>query len=123
FGVRGSFPEVRHHNILFGPRYQGLLADIFDHGVLSEDFSLYVHHPSATDPRMAPEGHSTFYALAPVPHQGKFPADWSEVGPVLEARILAEVERRLVPGLRERIVTKFSYAPPDFTQDLNAYMG
>lgn len=123
FGVRGTFPEIPHHSILFGPRYQGLLADIYDHGVLSEDFSLYLHHPTATDPAMAPDGHSTFYALAPVPHLGKFPADWSEIGPVLEERILAEVARRLIPDLKDRIVTKFSYAPPDFATDLRAHLG
>ena len=123
FGVKGSFPDIPHHNILFGPRYQGLLDDIYEHGVLAEDFSLYLHHPSASDPSMAPEGHSTFYALAPVPHLGKFPADWAEVGPVLEARILAEVKKRLIPDLDERIVTKFSYAPPDFANDLAAHLG
>ena len=123
FGLRGSFPDIRHHSILFGPRYQGLLADIYDHGVLAEDFSLYLHHPSASDASMAPDGHSTFYALAPVPHLGKFPADWSEVGPILEERILAEVQRRLIPDLKERIVTKFSYAPTDFARDLNAHLG
>ncbi|MFS2108246.1 phytoene desaturase [Sphingomonas sp. Sphisp140] len=123
FGVRGTFPDIAHHSILFGPRYQGLLADIFDHGVLAEDFSLYLHHPSASDPAMAPEGHSTFYALAPVPHLGKFPADWNEIGPVLEERILAEIQRRLIPDLKDRIVTKFSYAPPDFRDDLAAHLG
>jgi phytoene desaturase len=123
FGLRGTFPEIPHHSVLFGPRYQGLLEDIYDHGVLSEDFSLYLHHPSATDPSLAPEGHSTFYALAPVPHLGKFPADWREVGPVLEERILAEVARRLISDLKDKIVTKFSYAPPDFAADLHAHLG
>lgn len=123
FGVRGSFPEIPHHSILFGPRYQGLLADIYDHGVVSEDFSLYLHHPSASDPSVAPEGHSTFYALAPVPHLGKFPADWRDIGPLLEERILAEVSRRLIPDLKDRLVTKFSYAPPDFATDLKAHLG
>ena len=123
FGVRGSFAEIPHHSILFGPRYQGLLADIFDHGVLSEDLALYLHHPSASDASMAPEGHSTFYALAPVPHLGKFPVDWTEIGPVLEERILGEVQRRLIPDLKDRIVTKFSYAPSDFRDDLAAHHG
>jgi len=123
FGLRGTFPDIPHHMILFGPRYKGLLDDIYTHGVISEDFSLYLHHPSASDPSMAPEGHSTFYVLAPVPHLGKFPADWSEVGPILEARILAEVQRRLIPDLAERIVTKFHYAPTDFRDDLQAHHG
>lgn len=123
FGVKGNFPDIPHHNILFGPRYQGLLDDIYENGVLAEDFSLYLHHPSASDARMAPEGHATFYALAPVPHLGKFPADWDAVAPVMEARVLAEVKKRLIPDLDSRIVTKFSYAPPDFVTDLNAHLG
>ncbi len=123
FGIKGTWPGIPHHMILFGPRYKGLLEDIYDHGVLSEDFSLYLHHPTVTDPSLAPEGHSTFYALAPVPHLGKFPVDWDEIAPILEKRILDEIGRRLIPDIHERIVTKFSYAPKDFAQDLNAHLG
>jgi phytoene desaturase len=123
FGIKGTWPGIPHHMILFGPRYQGLLADIYDHGVLPEDFSLYLHHPTVTDPSLAPEGHSTFYVLAPVPHLGKFPVDWTEIGPILEKRILDEVGRRLIPDIHERIVTKFHYAPNDFAADLNAHLG
>lgn len=123
FGVRGEWPGIPHHMILFGPRYGELLRDIYDHGVLSEDFSLYLHHPTVTDPSLAPEGMSTFYALAPVPHMGKFPGDWETVAPILEKRILDEVGRRLIPDIHDRIVTKFSYAPTDFARDLNAHLG
>lgn len=123
FGIKGSWPGIPHHMILFGPRYRELLADIYDHGVLARDFSLYLHHPTVTDPSLAPEGHSTFYALCPVPHQGKFPCDWDEVGPLLEKRILDEVGRRLIPDIHDRIVTKFHYAPSDFAHDLNAHLG
>jgi phytoene desaturase len=123
FGIKGTWPGIPHHMILFGPRYRGLLDDIYKHGVVSEDFSLYLHHPTITDPSMAPEGHSTFYALAPVPHMGKAPVDWDTVRPLLEKRILDEVGRRLIPDIHDRIVTKFSYAPPDFTQDLAAHLG
>jgi len=123
FGMKGTWPGIPHHMILFGPRYKGLLADIYDHGVLPEDFSLYLHHPTVTDPSMAPEGCSSFYALAPVPHQGKFPVDWDEVGPILEKRILDEIGKRLIPDIHDRIVTKFHYAPSDFTADLNAHLG
>ena len=123
FGVTGPWPGVTHHSILFGPRYKGLLDDIYKHGVVSEDFSLYLNHPTVTDPSMAPEGCSTFYALAPVPHMGKAPVDWNVVGPLLERRILDEVGRRLIPDIHARIVTKFSYAPPDFGRDLNAHLG
>jgi len=123
FGIEGTWPGIPHHMILFGPRYKELLTDIFDHGVLAQDFSLYLHHPTVTDPDLAPPGHSTFYALAPVPHLGKLPVDWSQIGPILEARILDEIERRFIPDIRARIRVKFSYAPNDFAHDLAAYHG
>ncbi len=123
FGLKRQHPNIRHHSILFGPRYQGLLADIYDHGVLAEDFSLYLHHPTATDPSLAPDGCSTFYALSPVPHLGKLPIDWSVEGPKYRDHILAELERRLIPGLRDDITTCFHFGPADFADELNAHLG
>ncbi len=123
FGIKGTWPGIPHHMILFGPRYRELLTDIYDHGVLSEDFSLYLHHPTVSDPSMAPEGCSTFYALAPVPHQGKLPIDWDIEGPKYAERILDEIEKRLIPDLRDRIVTQFHYTPKDFGRDLSAHLG
>lgn len=123
FGVKGTWPGIAHHMILFGPRYKGLLDDIYKHGVLPEDFSIYLHHPSVSDPSMAPEGMSTFYALVPVAHMGKLPIDWDEIGPQLEKRVLDEVGRRLIPDIHSRIVTKFSYTPKNFSEDLSAHLG
>jgi phytoene desaturase len=124
FGLKGNWPGIPHHMILFGPRYKGLLDDIYTNGVLPQDFSLYLHHPTVTDPKMAPEGCSTFYALAPVAHLGKAPLDWDgNVGEMMKERILDEIERRLIPNIRERIITSFHYTPTDFGRDLNAHMG
>ncbi|MFA9200870.1 MAG: phytoene desaturase [Cypionkella sp.] len=123
FGLEGTWPGIPHHMILFGPRYKGLLDDIYEHGVLPADFSIYLHHPTVTDPSMAPPGQSTFYALVPVAHMGKLTVDWEAVGPMLEKRILDEVGRRLITDIHDRIVTKFHYAPRDFALDLNAHLG
>jgi len=123
FGLEGTWPGIPHHMILFAKRYKGLLDDIYKNGVVPEDFAIYLHHPTVSDPSMAPAGKSTFYALVPVSHMGKMPLDWDEVGPKLEKMILDELGRRLIPDIHDRIVTKFSYAPKDFKQDLNAHMG
>jgi phytoene desaturase len=123
FGLEGTWPGIPHHMILFGPRYKGLLDDIYTNGVLPQDFSIYLHHPTVTDPSMAPKGKSTFYALVPVAHMGKLKIDWDEIGPILEKRILDEIGRRLIPDIHDRIVTKFHYAPSDFAHDLNAHLG
>jgi phytoene desaturase len=122
-GIEGSWPGIPHHTVLFGPRYKGLLQDIFDHGVLPADLSIYLHHPTVTDPSLAPEGMSTFHALVPVPHLGKLAVDWAQVGPLLEARVLTEIERRLIPDISDRIVTRFHYTPRDLANDLGAHLG
>ncbi|MBB6427928.1 phytoene desaturase [Sphingopyxis sp. JAI128] len=123
FGAKGDYPDIAHHSILFGPRYKGLLGDIYG-GTVPDDFSLYLHHPSITDPGMAPPGHSSFYALAPVAHLGKAKVDWDgEFGDHYAEAILEEVERRVAPGLRANLVTRFHYTPADFGRDLAAHVG
>lgn len=129
FGLKGHYPDVAHHSILFGPRYKGLLDDIYKNGKVPEDFSLYLHHPSITDPKMAPAGHSTFYVLAPVAHLGKANVDWGNVdwdgefGETFKDAILDELERRVLPGLKENLTVSFYYAPTDFGRDLGAHHG
>lgn len=123
FGLKAPQPQVAHHTILFGPRYRELLDDIYSKGVLAEDFSLYLHHPTASDPSMAPDGCSAFYVLSPVPHLGKFPADWDSVAPAYADRILAYLERRLIPGLRDNLVTMRTFTPENFRTELNAHLG
>lgn len=123
FGVRRRYPEVAHHTVLFGPRYRELLGDIFDRGVLAEDFSLYLHRPTATDPSLAPDGCEAFYVLSPVPHLGKAPLDWSREGPRYADRILAYLERRCLPGLRDNLATLRLFTPADFATELHAHWG
>ena len=69
-----------------------LLDDIYKNGVVADDFSLYLHHPTATDPAMAPEGCSAFYVLSPVPHLGVC-TDWRQQAEpyrrTIEARLAA----------------------------------
>lgn len=123
FGIRGSFPGIPHQTILFGPRYEGLFADIFDHGVLPRDFIVQLHHPSVTDPSLAPEGCSTFSALVAVPHLGKLPVDWEQVGPIYAQRILDTVDARLIHGLADRLVTRLDVTPADLVRDLGTDRG
>ncbi len=123
FGLEGTFPDIAHHMILFGPRYGELLGDIYNRGTLASDPALYLHHPTATDPSMAPPGCSTFYVLAPVPHMGKAPVDWSIEGERYAEVILDVLEQRLIPDIRSRIRTRFHYAPSDFQTDLFAHLG
>jgi phytoene desaturase len=123
FGTNKQFPQFDHHNIVFGPRYKEHLADIFKRGQLAEDFSLYVHRPTVTDPSLAPEGCDAFYALSPVPHLEKCDVDWSVEGPRYAKSIIDYLDERYLPGLSDSIVTQRIFTPLDFESELNARWG
>ena len=122
FGVNRKYDDVLHHTIMMGPRYRELLTDIFTNKVLAEDFSLYLHRPTATDPSLAPEGCDTFYVLSPVPNlEGG--QDWSVEGERYRKAIERLLENTVLPGLSEAIVTSRFTTPQDFQDNLNAYRG
>jgi phytoene desaturase len=123
FGTRKRHPQLAHHTVLFGPRYRGLLEDIFERGVLSDDFSLYLHAPTVTDSSLAPPGGEAFYVLSPVPHLGKADIDWEVEGPRYRDKILAYLEERYIPNLRADLVTSRIFTPNDFANVLNGHLG
>ncbi|MEL7466352.1 MAG: phytoene desaturase [Pseudomonadota bacterium] len=118
FGTKGTASEWRdvgHHTIVSGPRYEGLVQDIFIKGKLAEDMSLYVHRPSVTDPTAAPPGDDAFYVLSPVPHLGHDNGvDWEVERDRYREKVLATLEDRLLPGLRERLTEEVIFTPLDF---------
>lgn len=123
FGTKKTYPNMAHHNVIFGPRYEGLLDDIFTHGKLSDDFSLYLHVPSRTDPQLAPPGHEAFYVLSPVPHLGKANIDWNSEAPRYADKILSYLEQKFLPNLKENIVSQRVFTPLDFKTQLNSHLG
>lgn len=118
FGTKGTsdmWRDVGHHTILSGPRYEGLLKDIFIRGKLADDMSLYVHRPSVTDPSAAPDGDDCFYALSPVPHLGHASAvDWSKMAEEYRAKVQETLEQRLLPGLGEHLSESVVFTPETF---------
>ena len=122
FGTNCTYPDVAHHTIWLGSRYRELLRDIFRRKKMTEDFSLYVHRPTATDPSFAPPGHDSFYVLCPVPNlDGDF--DWSDEAPRLRQRIIEALEQTMLPGLSQTIRAPFHMTPQDFKDDYLSVAG
>ncbi|NGM21507.1 phytoene desaturase [Roseomonas stagni] len=122
FGTNRRFDDVYHHTMVLGPRYEALLADIFKRKKLAKDFSLYLHRPTATDPSMAPPGCDSFYVLSPVPHLGSG-TDWATQAEPYRAAIQQRLERTVLPGLGESIVTSRLLTPQDFRDRLLSVNG
>ncbi|GLK78276.1 phytoene desaturase [Methylopila turkensis] len=122
FGTRKTYPDLPHHLILMGPRYRGLLDDIFRSKRLSDDFSLYLHRPTATDPSMAPKGCDCFYVLAPVPNlQGA--TDWTTEAECFRKKIEQSLSESVLPGLADAIVTSRVATPLTFRDDFSSPHG
>ena len=115
-------PALAHHNIILGPRYKELLSDVFERKVLADDFSLYLHIPTLTDPSLAPDGHDAFYVLSPVPHLGGN-VDWEQAAKPYRDRIMHFLEDRYLPDLSRHIVTEFMIDPRHFATTLNSWQG
>ena len=122
FGTTCTYPGVAHHTIWLGERYRELLNDIFHRRKLSEDFSLYVHRPTATDPSFAPAGNDSFYVLCPVPNL-QADIDWAIEGPRLRDRIIDALERTMLPGLKAAITADFYKTPEDFRDEYRSVHG
>jgi phytoene desaturase len=122
FGTKRRYESVPHHTILLGPRYRELLVDIFKRKVLAEDFSLYLHRPTASDPSLAPPGCDAFYVLSPVPHLDAG-IDWSQTAERYRSAIARHLSRTLMPGLEDEIVTQRLMTPQDFQDRLLSFRG
>lgn len=124
FGTKQLYRDqgLAHHNILLGKRYKGLLNDIFNRKHLSEDFSLYLHMPSLTDPSIAPEGCENFYVLSPVPHLDSG-IDWEQMNKPYRDTIMQFLEENYLPDLQQNIIAEHSIDPLHFQNTLNSVKG
>lgn len=121
-GVRKQYPDIAHHTIIVSRRYRELVKDIFSRKVLADDFSIYLHTPSRTDPSMAPEGEESIYALVPVPNLSA-DIDWEHEAEPFAQRVLAFLEGWGLDGLRDNLDVCRTFTPLDFERDLRAYQG
>jgi phytoene desaturase len=124
FGTKRQYRQngLAHHNIILGERYQGLLKDIFDRKRLAQDFSLYLHMPTLTDPSVAPEGCEAFYVLSPVPHLGAN-VDWSKAARPYRDAIMRFLEENYLPDLQENLLAEHWIDPLHFQNALNSHLG
>lgn len=124
FGTKKRYldSELEHHNIILGERYKGLLEDIFNKKKLADDFSLYLHMPTKTDPSLAPDGHEAFYVLSPVPHLDG-DTDWSQKAKPYRDAIMQFLEDNYLPDLQENLVVEHHIDPLHFQNTLNSYKG
>jgi len=122
FGSKKQYNDVAHHTIFFGKSYEKHLEKIFEKKVLSEDISYYLHRPSATDPNMAPNNQDAFYVLVPVPNNLSN-INWLKEGEKFKNLVLDKMDKTILPGIKENVVSDFYLTPDYFEKDLATLHG
>ena len=122
FGSKKKYNNVAHHTIYFGKSYEKHLDKIFEKKTLSEDISYYLHRPSATDPNMAPSDQDAFYVLVPVPNNLS-KINWIDEGDKFKDLVLDKMDKTILPGIKENVVSDFYLTPDYFEIDLATLHG
>lgn len=114
--ARRSWPGVGHHTLLLGNAWAETFRQLIVAGELMHDPSLLVTRPTATDPRLAPEGTDVLSVLAPVPNLHRAPIDWEREGPSYAEQIARVAEKRLLPGLPDAIGFTHVLTPKEWAE-------
>lgn len=122
-GAKKQYPQLLHHTLILSPRYKELVRDIFDNRILPDDFSMYLHAPTRTDPNMAPKGHESMYVLIPVSNLSG-DIDWDQKTLPYTERILDFLEHDFgLKDLKKNIEVLETFTPVDFKMNRNSYLG
>jgi phytoene desaturase len=122
-GVGKKYPQLPHHTLILSHRYKALIKDIFDLHILPDDFSMYLHVPSRTDPTMAPKNAESIYVLIPVTNLlGNI--DWEKTKEKYADKVLSFLEGDFgLEDLRNAIEVREIFTPLDFQKKQNAAYG
>lgn len=129
-GVRGSLPELSHHNLFFTEDWENNFEAIYGkNGYIPDPASIYVCRPSATDSSAAPVDHENLFVLVPVPADpglgrgGLGKQGDAAIEKAADAAIAQIAQWAGIPDLASRIVLRRTVGPGDFSTDLNSWRG
>jgi phytoene desaturase len=121
-GTKKKYPALEHHTLILSPRYKELIDDIFNKKIVPDDFSMYLHVPTRSDPSMAPEGCESMYVLIPVANL-RGGQDWEKMRQPFADKVIDFLEDWGMEGLRENLEVLHIMDPTDFRDDLNSLHG
>lgn len=121
-GTKKQYPQLEHHTLILSERYKELVRDIFSRRILPDDFSMYLHVPTRSDPTMAPEGCESMYVLIPVANK-RADIDWASIKESFAQKVVDFLEEWGMEGLNDALEVLHIFTPDDFETELNATFG
>ena len=121
-GVRGTYPQLAHHNSFLAADLDEEFHDIFDKRRPAADPTIGVACQSVSDPTKAPPGCSNLFVMTNPPALSAT-FDWRTEALQYRERVLGKLEAMGMTGLRERIVVEQMWTPLDLQARYGAHRG
>jgi phytoene desaturase len=93
WGIRGKFPTLGLHNILFSNNYEAEFQHLFDRQSIYADPTVYIFISSRLVSADAPENHENWYVMINVPPDTG--QDWKQMISETRRHIIKKVDRML----------------------------
>lgn len=109
WGVKGQFPSMQSHNILFTDQYQQEFQNLFQHQKISEDPTVYIYISAKENPEDAPEGFENWYVMVNAPSNVNM--HWQTYAQKIKGLVLAKIKRHLNIDLEPLITFEANWNP------------
>ena len=120
-GIKGSLPELQHHNLFFVDAWKQNFNEIYRSKEWPRTASMYVSKTTASDASVAPKGHENIFVLVPLPAGKKMTRIQEQK---LADRYLEQLETQSgIADFRARIVTREVLGPEHFASAFHAWQG
>ena len=121
-GIRGSFPQLAHHNIFFSDDYRAEFDQIFHHAVMPVDPTITLSISCKSDPTSAPFDQENWLITVNAPALSE-KTNWANQRFVVRDLILTILDQRFGLDLRDRIRIEKHFTPADLSQMSGAWRG
>jgi phytoene desaturase len=122
WAMKGSYPQLDVHNVLFCNDYEKEFNTIFNTGNLPSEPTIYINVTSKLNRRDAPEGCENWFVMVNVPSNPEI--NWKVLSRTYKTIVLSKIEKALrVSALASNILSEQTLTPEDIEKNTGSYLG
>ncbi len=109
WGIKGNYPTLDTHNILFSDDYHNEFSQIFDKKQISDDPTIYIYISSKFNTNDAPIGHENWFVMINTPEN--LGQNWDEIIIKYRSLIINKISNLTGIDLKDKIITEHTLTP------------
>ncbi len=121
WGVKGTYPALATHNILFPKNYRKEFKDLIRREVCPDDPTVYIYISSRFNPGDAPDGNENWYVMINAPYTVNH--NWDEIIQRTRKRVLFKIKSFLGIDIEKKIIYEETLTPADILHRTDSRAG